>query len=443
MDYVGAFLQAPVRGRIFVHLHQEFNKIYPEFKEYYGKPLRLIKSAYGMILSSKNWFVEFQGYLTSNVGRFKRSEVDNTLFVRTEKDGSLTKMLVYINDSLYFNTRNNKKLIEQLETEIKTRFKIELQGHAYWFLLMQISRDKYSNYTLDQSRCMKNLVRKHLGDTKTRSIKRALPETWIATNKDIAKDLNEVTKLSEEYQIDYPSAVGSLIYLLTTRPDITFAVTKLAKLMQMPGRGHLKALIHLLDYLRDNLEYRIKFYKNVEDSPIHELLVRNKKSVEHGFFGICDSSWQDCPVTGRSTGSYIIFSQGGPVDFSSYVPVPVAMSSAEAECNVGATAGMALSHLRMLIKELNGRDADEIWQPPIMLFSDSQSGVAIVNTERDVKSLRHCKRRLFYLRQMTKENEIKMEFITNEDMVADGGMKNLDATEIEKINKYMMVKVTA
>ena len=49
------------------------------------------------------------------------------------------------------------------------------------------------------------------------------------------------------------------------------------------------------------------------------------------------------------------------MDFSSYVLVPVAMSSAEAECNAGATAGMALSHLQMLINELNGREADEIW----------------------------------------------------------------------------------
>ena len=50
--------------------------------------------------------------------------------------------------------------------------------------------------------------------------------------------------------------------------------------------------------------------------------------------------------------------------------------------------------------------ADEIWHPPITLLSDSQSLVSIVNKERDVKSLRHCKRRLFYLRQVTIENEI-------------------------------------
>ena len=40
-----------------------------------------------------------------------------------------------------------------------------------------------------------------------------------------------------------------------------------------------------------------------------------------------DSSWQDCPETGRSTGSYIIFYQGGPIDYGTHVPGPVAQSS--------------------------------------------------------------------------------------------------------------------
>ena len=119
----------------------------------------------------------------------------------------------------------------------------------------------------------------------------------------MAKDLEEVKKLSTEYRIDYPSGIGSLIYLPNTRPDITFAVTKLAKFMWIPGREYFKQLTHLLGYLRDNLEYGIKFYKNIEDSLIHELLVKNEKSETHGFFGICDSSWQDCKDIGRSTGS--------------------------------------------------------------------------------------------------------------------------------------------
>ena len=41
-----------------------------------------------------------------------------------------------------------------------------------------------------------------------------------------------------------------------------------------------------------------------------------------------DSSWQDCPDYGRSTGVYIIFYQGVPIDHGTHVPGPVAQFSA-------------------------------------------------------------------------------------------------------------------
>ena len=62
-----------------------------------------------------------------------------------------------------------------------------------------------------------------------------------------------------------------------------------------------------------------------------------------------DSSWQDCPDTGRSTGAYIIFYQGGLIDHGTHVPGPVAQYSAESEYNAACTAGMALAHFRMLV----------------------------------------------------------------------------------------------
>ena len=65
-----------------------------------------------------------------------------------------------------------------------------------------------------------------------------------------------------------------------------------------------------------------------------------------------DSSWKYCPDTGRSTGAYIIFYQGGPNDYVTHVPGPVALSIAESEYNAAFNAGMALAHFRMLIHEL-------------------------------------------------------------------------------------------
>ena len=41
-----------------------------------------------------------------------------------------------------------------------------------------------------------------------------------------------------------------------------------------------------------------------------------------------DSIWQYCPDTVRSTGAYIIFYQGRPIDHVTHVPGPVAQSSA-------------------------------------------------------------------------------------------------------------------
>ena len=54
-----------------------------------------------------------------------------------------------------------------------------------------------------------------------------------------------------------------------------------------------------------------------------------------------DSSWQDFPDTGRSTGAFIIFYQGGPIDHGKHVPGPVVQSNAGSDYNAACTAGMA------------------------------------------------------------------------------------------------------
>ena len=65
-----------------------------------------------------------------------------------------------------------------------------------------------------------------------------------------------------------------------------------------------------------------------------------------------DSSWKDCPDTGRSIGAYILFYQIGPIDHVTHVPGPVAQSSSESEYNAESAAGMALAHFSMLIHKL-------------------------------------------------------------------------------------------
>ena len=116
-----------------------------------------------MIFSNKWWFLELQDYLVSKQGGCVRTECDNALFIQREKDGSLTKMLVYIDDSLYFNSNRNEHLIKKIEEDLQTQFKVQLQGDAHWFLSMRITRSIDGNYTLDQSRYAKSIVKIFLG----------------------------------------------------------------------------------------------------------------------------------------------------------------------------------------------------------------------------------------------------------------------------------------
>ena len=133
-----------------------------------------------------------------------------------------------------------------------------------------------------------------------------MPRNWEATKKDCPKDGRESRLLREEYQIDYPLVIGSLIYLMNTWPDITFAVTKLAKFMRNPGRNHYRELIHLLQYLKNSACHGIKYYRKLKDAPIYGVLKEQNIDPIHEYFGMQDSSWQDCLDTGRSTGRYFV-----------------------------------------------------------------------------------------------------------------------------------------
>ena len=88
-----------------------------------------------------------------------------------------------------------------------------------------------------------------------------------------------------------------------------------------------------------------------------------------------DSSWQGFPDTGRSTGAYIIFYQGGPIEHGTNVPGPVAQYSAESEYNAACTAGMALAHFRMLIHELLNKDPDIVPDKAPLIVLDSKSAM--------------------------------------------------------------------
>jgi len=67
---------------------------------------------------------------------------------------------------------------------------------------------------------------------------------------------------SDDKDVDptlYRRLIGSLMYLVNTRPDICFAVNTLSQFMVEPKRAHWEAARHILRYIHNTIEYGLKY----------------------------------------------------------------------------------------------------------------------------------------------------------------------------------------
>ena len=146
----------------------------------------------------------------------------------------------------------------------------------------------------------------------------------IFTIVDVSISDEQVDKVTRKYNIHYRACIGSLIYLFSTRVELSFAVHKLSNFSLNPGKVNFEGLVHLQRYIRENNTLGLKYYADLNDAPLTDLLRQANIKTKNHLMDFSDSSWQNCPDTGRSTGAYIIFYQGSTSDHGTHVPVPVA-----------------------------------------------------------------------------------------------------------------------
>ena len=106
----------------------------------------------------------------------------------------------------------------------------------------------------------------------------------------------------------------SIVY----KSRLEFCSTQISKVSENPGKVHFEGLIHLLIYIRDKKTLGLKYYADLNDAPVTDLLRQANIKTNNHFMDFSDSSWQYFPDIGRSTGAYIIFYQGVPIDHGTH-----------------------------------------------------------------------------------------------------------------------------
>ena len=135
--------------------------------------------------------------------------------------------------------------------------------------------------------------------------------------------------------------------------------------------------------------------------------------------------------------------QGGAVDYGSHLPIPVAMSSGEAEYIAAAVACMRASHIRMLIYDLKfigepTYDCINLNFEPATIIIDNEAAITMAKCNKDMAGNRHVARRYHYVCQGSALKEHKFKWIGTKYQLADPFTKPGTLSEFGMLWSYQL-----
>ena len=98
--FIGAFLQAKVKNRVFVKFNIRYTDYFREYEKYFGRALILLKSMYGMTNYGKLFADELTQWLIE--AGFIQSQCQMSIYYKYAPDGSKIVVLSYVDNFFYW-----------------------------------------------------------------------------------------------------------------------------------------------------------------------------------------------------------------------------------------------------------------------------------------------------------------------------------------------------
>ena len=373
-----------------------------------GKVCKLLKSLYGLKQAPKQWHEKFDKTMTST--GFVANEVDKCVYY-CYGGGEGVILCLYVDDILIFGTSLN--VIEEVKDFLSKSFDMKDLGVADVILNIKLLRGENGGVTLVQTHYVeKVLSRFGYSDCKPVSTPYD-PSMILRKNRRIMRD-----------QLRYSQIIGSLMYLASaTRPDISFAVSKLSRFVSNPGDDHWRALERVLRYLKGTSSFGIHY-------------TGYPKVLE----GYCDANWISDADELKATSGYTFTLGGGAVSWKSCKQTILTRSTMEAELAALDTATVEAEWLRELLMDL---PVVEKPVPAISMNCDNQTVIIKINSSKDnMKTTRHVKRRLKSVRKLRNSGVIALDYVHTSKNLADQFTKGLSCNVIDSALSEMGLRPT-
>jgi hypothetical protein len=198
--------------------------------------------------------------------------------------------------------------------------------------------------------------------------------------------------------------------MLGTRPDIAFAVTKLAQYAANPSQEHLTKALYICRYLIGTKKYALCY----------------DGSTGQGLSACTDSDWASDPNTHCSQTGFFLKLANGIFSWTSRAQNTIALSSTEAEYMALSDCSRQVVWIRMLLSEI-GYNLEAI---PI--YGDNQGLIFIASNPVTEKCSKHIDIWYHYIHKVVEDGVVKIFFIDGNDNPADLFTKNLGRVKFEK-----------
>jgi hypothetical protein len=397
LDVKTAFLYGKLDEEIYMEQPEGF-----KVKGQEDKVLRLRRALYGLKQAALAWWKELDQSV-QQLG-FKRLYADAGLFVCRHNDGTILVMIAYVDDILFMGP--NKSLLASKKALFMEQWECRDLGDCKEFLRMRIQRKNGKIY-LDQTAYLLKVIER-FGITNARYTATPLPAGY--------KPLDNPDPADPSIRSKFQSVIGSLLYImLGTRPDISYAVTKLSQFAVNPSREHLDKALYICRYLAGTADYAL-----VYDGPSNR-----------GLIAYTDSDWAADPIKRRSITGYFFKLANGIICWQSRSQKTVALSSTEAEYMALSDCSRQAVWMKSVFSELG------MPLGTIPISGDNQGSIFISSNPVQERRSKHIDIRYHYVRECVEEGKIAIFFIDGSHNPADLFTKNLGQAKFEYFRKQL------